>query len=90
MIPSWVETNIKNEYYKDRGVYWVSTGLMIIYYLLNSTNKTIYVKGFDFFSIKEGKYHYYGKEDRETSDHDSQLESIILEKMIDSGRVHLL
>ena len=90
MIPSWVETNIKNDYYGERGIYWVSTGLMIIYYLLNSTNKTIYVKGFDFFSIKEGKYHYYGKEDRETSDHDSQLESLILEKMIDTGRVHLL
>ena len=90
MIPDWVENNIKDNYYSDRNIYWASTGLMVIYYILKSTNKSIYVKGFDSFTIKNGNYHYYGKEDRVTSDHDSDLEREVLKKMIDTGRVHLL
>lgn len=90
MLPEWVETNIKKDYYKERDVYWVSTGLMILYYLINTTKKNIYLKGFDHFIVNNGNYHYYGKEDRTTSDHDNKLEEIIINNLMGSGRVYKL
>ena len=85
MLPEWVETNIRKDYYKEREVYWVSTGLMILYYLINTTQKNIYLKGFDHFIVNNGNYHYYGKEDRTTSDHDNKLEEIIINNLMSSG-----
>lgn len=49
--------NIHHQYdFKNR---WPSSGLLVILYCLQTFNKKIYIHGFNHFSNKENKIHYY-------------------------------